>query len=161
MLIYNNKIEYCHVCLHIIRLLDGFTAELCGGPELPHAAFPPRPAPASRAPSLGPGPGPRAPLQAAGPPAEYHSDSAESLEEIPVPLARLGSCSSSGTRALPACTSYGPPLPRFTKRKRRSRDPRRETFPSEPPTVFVSQASGELGEPKGWLIQNSGRSSLA
>ncbi|XP_056463052.1 palmitoyltransferase ZDHHC1 [Gadus chalcogrammus] len=136
-------------------------AELCGGPELPHAAFPLRPAPASRAPSLGPGPGPRAPLQAAGPPAEYHSDSAESLEEIPVPLARLGSCSSSGTRALPACTSYGPPLPRFTKRKRRSRDPRRETFPSEPPTVFVSQASGELGEPKGWLIQNSGRSSLA
>ena len=137
-----------------------FTAELSGGPELPLPAFPLKTTPALRAPSLGPGP--RAPLQAAGPPAEYHSDSAESLEEIPVPLARLGSCSSSGTRALPACIAYVPPLPRFTKRKRRSRSPRREAFPSEPLAVFVSQASGEPGEPKGRLNHhNSGRSSLA
>ncbi|KAK0150035.1 putative palmitoyltransferase ZDHHC1 [Merluccius polli] len=116
---------------------------------------------APRAPSLLPAPqapslvlAPWAPVQAAGPPAEYHSDSAESLEEIPVALARLGSCSSSGTRALPAGIASGPPLLRFTKRKRR--DPRREMCPSKSPAVFVSQASGELGEPKGWLNQHSG-----
>lgn len=39
---------------------------------------------------------PLAPVQAAGPPAEYHSDSAESLEEIPVALARLGTATPSG-----------------------------------------------------------------
>uniref|UniRef100_A0AAY5EY90 Palmitoyltransferase n=1 Tax=Electrophorus electricus TaxID=8005 RepID=A0AAY5EY90_ELEEL len=39
---------------------------------------------------------PPAAVQAAGPPAEYHSDSAESLDEIPVPLARLGTATLAG-----------------------------------------------------------------
>ncbi|KAJ3592987.1 hypothetical protein NHX12_005325 [Muraenolepis orangiensis] len=128
-------------------------AEPSGRTELPIPAFPLRTTPVSRAPSLVPSLW--VPVQAAGPPAEYHSDSAESLEEIPVALARLGSCSSSGTRALAPCAAPGPPG--FTKRKRRSREPRREVCSLTAPTVFVSQASGEpLGEPTGWLNQHSG-----
>ncbi|KAA0723399.1 putative palmitoyltransferase ZDHHC1 [Triplophysa tibetana] len=42
---------------------------------------------------------PLAPVQASGPPAEYHSDSAESLEEIPVAMARLGSAAQAGAPA--------------------------------------------------------------
>lgn len=112
---------------------------------------------------------PLAPVQAAGPPAEYHSDSAESLEEIPVALARLGSAalaSTSGTAAAAATPSSSQhallfpsasasttqttpsPQPR-TKRKampsssRRLAEQRFEMAPPQPPTVFVSRGSGE------------------
>lgn len=47
---------------------------------------------------------PLAPVQAAGPPAEYHSDSAESLEEIPVAMARLGSAALAGAQ-IPTTTA--------------------------------------------------------
>ncbi|XP_030622405.1 palmitoyltransferase ZDHHC1 [Chanos chanos] len=110
---------------------------------------------------------PLAPVQAAGPPAEYHSDSAESLEEIPVALARLGSAavvgasagisahtaaasssSSSSQHALasPAATQTVPsPQPR-TKRKAAARKATAEQkFEMSPqqPSVFLSPSSGE------------------
>ncbi|XP_035483635.1 palmitoyltransferase ZDHHC1 [Scophthalmus maximus] len=97
------------------------------------------------------------PIQAAAPPAEYHSDSAESLEEIPVPLAKLGSSSSAG----PASTSshrgfpLPSPLPR-TKRKVSSfraiksvAELRFEMASTQLPTVFVSRASGDAAESLG------------
>lgn len=97
-------------------------------------------------------------VQAAAPPAEYHSDSAESLEEIPVALARLGSsaaaagdASTYSHRATPAFPLPSP-LPR-TKRKASShghKTPaalRFEMASTQPPTVFVSRASGETTEP--------------
>lgn len=113
--------------------------------RIPFPAFP------LRAPAAPVGPGP---VQAAAPPAEYHSDSAESLEEIPVVLARLGSSltvadvSRFSLRTVPA---FGPqsPLPR-TKRKASSSRGNKSAgellfeLPSPlPPTVFVSQASGD------------------
>uniref|UniRef100_A0A8C6THR6 Palmitoyltransferase n=1 Tax=Neogobius melanostomus TaxID=47308 RepID=A0A8C6THR6_9GOBI len=58
------------------------------GQRLPFTSFPLR----ASLPPLAPCP---APVQPAAPPAEYHSDSAESLEEIPVALAKLGSSSSN------------------------------------------------------------------
>uniref|UniRef100_A0A8B9K573 Palmitoyltransferase n=1 Tax=Astyanax mexicanus TaxID=7994 RepID=A0A8B9K573_ASTMX len=107
---------------------------------------------------------PLAPVQAAGPPAEYHSDSAESLEEIPVALARLGTAtlagasvpisvsaaarSSSTQRALPPPAAAQPlpsPQPR-TKRKaaaRKAAEQRFEMASSQNPSVFVSRGSGE------------------
>ncbi|XP_051566873.1 palmitoyltransferase ZDHHC1-like isoform X2 [Myxocyprinus asiaticus] len=63
------------------------------GQRLPFPAFP------LRASLL-----PLALVQAAGPPAEYHSDSAESLEEIPVAMARLGSAALAGA-STPICTT--------------------------------------------------------
>ncbi|KAF0042706.1 hypothetical protein F2P81_004043 [Scophthalmus maximus] len=96
-------------------------------------------------------------VKAAAPPAEYHSDSAESLEEIPVPLAKLGSSSSAG----PASTSshrgfpLPSPLPR-TKRKVSSfraiksvAELRFEMASTQLPTVFVSRASGDAAESLG------------
>lgn len=107
---------------------------------------------------------PLAPVQAAGPPAEYHSDSAESLEEIPVALARLGTAtlagasapisvsaaarSSSTQRALPPPAAAQPlpsPQPR-TKRKeaaRKAAEQRFEMASSQNPSVFVIRGSGE------------------
>ncbi|KAM3877452.1 palmitoyltransferase ZDHHC1 [Diretmus argenteus] len=97
-------------------------------------------------------------VQAAAPPAEYHSDSAESMDEIPVALARLGSSSSTVTgdastssqRAMPAFPLPSP-QPR-TKRKGPSRGNktttalRFEMASTQPPTVFVSRASGETAK---------------
>ncbi|XP_066511268.1 palmitoyltransferase ZDHHC1-like isoform X3 [Hoplias malabaricus] len=108
---------------------------------------------------------PLAPVQAAGPPAEYHSDSAESLEEIPVALARLGTAalagapipisvaaaaatqSSSTQRALPPPTAAQPlpsPQPR-TKKKAAARKSTQQHFEmaSQNPSVFVSHGSGD------------------
>uniref|UniRef100_UPI003AAB6A6C palmitoyltransferase ZDHHC1 n=1 Tax=Centroberyx gerrardi TaxID=166262 RepID=UPI003AAB6A6C len=121
--------------------------------RLPFPAFPLR---ASLPPLAPPAPGS---VQAAGPPADYHSDSAESLEEIPVALARLGSssaaavdASASSRRATPA---FPPPSPQpRTKRKASSRgakavpELRFEMASSQPPAVFVSRASGEPAEPR-------------
>ncbi|XP_069574525.1 palmitoyltransferase ZDHHC1 [Brachyistius frenatus] len=116
------------------------------GQRLPFPAFPLR---TSLPPLAAPGP-----VQAAAPPAEYHSDSAESLEEIPVPLAKLGSSSSA---AGDASTSSHRPVPAFplpsplprTKRKSSSRanksaaELRFEMASTQPPSVFVSRASGD------------------
>lgn len=109
---------------------------------------------------------PLAPVQAAGPPAEYHSDSAESLEEIPVALARLGSAALASTSSTTAAANAQPapsqhallsstsastaqttpsPQPR-TKRKasssRKLAEQRFEMAP-QPPFVYVSRSSGE------------------
>lgn len=97
---------------------------------------------------------PLAPVQAAGPPAEYHSDSAESLEEIPVALARLG----TATPARVPITTVGhasstqrvllqplpSPQPR-TKKKTVARKVAEERFEmaSHNPFVFVSRGIEE------------------
>nr|XP_020458332.1 probable palmitoyltransferase ZDHHC1 isoform X2 [Monopterus albus] len=122
------------------------------GQRLPFPAYPLR----ASLPPLAPTPGP---VQAAAPPAEYHSDSAESLEEIPVALAKLGSSSSAGAvgdtsssshRAVPAFPLPSPQL--RTKRKASSRtnkstaELRFELASTQPLTVFVSQASGEASK---------------
>lgn len=52
---------------------------------------------------------PLIPVLAAGPPAEYHSDSAESLEEIPVALARLGSAALASTSSSTSTATNIPP----------------------------------------------------
>ncbi|XP_061613079.1 palmitoyltransferase ZDHHC1 isoform X3 [Phyllopteryx taeniolatus] len=72
--------------------------------------------PPPKRPGLPPAPSP--PVRAAAPPAEYHSDSAESLEEVPVALDKLGS------------SSPPPPLPLETHGKYAAR--------LGPPAIFVS-----------------------
>uniref|UniRef100_K7FHC7 Palmitoyltransferase n=1 Tax=Pelodiscus sinensis TaxID=13735 RepID=K7FHC7_PELSI len=62
-------------------------------------------------------------VQAAGPPVEYHSESAESMDEIPVAQSRLGS-------AAPACP-------------RASDEEQELELTCKVPAVFVSQSSGE------------------
>lgn len=98
-----------------------------------------------------------APVQAAAPPAEYHSDSAESLEEIPVALAKLGSSSASSSSHMAAQLKLPPlklpsPSP-HTRTKRNTLSSRQnkstaelgfEMSSTQPPTVFVSHASGEV-----------------
>ncbi|XP_075874176.1 palmitoyltransferase ZDHHC1 isoform X2 [Nelusetta ayraudi] len=106
-------------------------------------------------------------VQAAAPPAEYHSDSAESLEEIPVALAKLGSSSSAA--AGDAVTSFcggasgfpqPSPRPRTKSRPLSSRqhksaaELRFEVASAHPPVVFVSQASRE--DPRGCRRQHPG-----
>ncbi|XP_036391683.1 palmitoyltransferase ZDHHC1 [Megalops cyprinoides] len=107
---------------------------------------------------------PLAPVRPAGPPAEYHSDSAESLEEIPVALAQLGSAAVAGHRdsgaalapssqraLLPSATHQPLPSPQpRTKRKVSSRKLGEQRFEMVPqaPTVFVSRSSGEPADPK-------------
>uniref|UniRef100_A0A1A7X2M2 Zinc finger, DHHC-type containing 1 n=2 Tax=Iconisemion striatum TaxID=60296 RepID=A0A1A7X2M2_9TELE len=121
------------------------------GQRLPLPAFPPRVSLPPLAPPLGP-------VQAAAPPAEYNSDSAESLEEIPVVLAKLGSSSSAGVgdsisssrRAILAFPQPSP-LPR-TKRKDPSSHGNKSSVKlrfemASAPSVFVSQASGEVTDP--------------
>lgn len=123
------------------------------GQRLPFPAFPLR----ASLPPLAPASGP---VQAAAPPAEYHSDSAESLEEIPVVLAKLGSSSSaagdistSSHRAIPAFPLPSP-QPRTKRKASSSRankstaELRFEMASTHPPTVFVSRASGVAAEPR-------------
>ncbi|KAM9408457.1 palmitoyltransferase ZDHHC1 [Pholidichthys leucotaenia] len=121
------------------------------GQHLPVPAFPLRASPAS------------GPIQAAAPPAEYHSDSAESLEEIPVALAKLGS-SSSATRGHTSLSTHPVPIPRTSRKSsflpspvprtnrkssaqvsKNSADLRFEMASSQPPSVFVSRASRDEG----------------
>uniref|UniRef100_A0A8C1YWS1 Palmitoyltransferase n=1 Tax=Cyprinus carpio TaxID=7962 RepID=A0A8C1YWS1_CYPCA len=118
---------------------------------------------------------PLAPVQAAGPPAEYHSDSAESLEEIPVAMARLGSAALAGaTPAAVSATSYSSslqcalpssaagqalpsPQPR-TKRKAAVCKAAEQRFEmvSHNPSMFVSRESGEPVMPlKGIITEES------
>lgn len=122
------------------------------GQRLPFPAFPLR----SSLPPLAPS---SVPVQAAAPPAEYHSDSAESLEEIPVALAKLGSSSStadasSSSHRAAVALPLPSPQPR-TKRKASSSRPNRgvselrfEMASTHPPSVFVSRASGETAQPQ-------------
>ncbi|KAL2088410.1 hypothetical protein ACEWY4_015309 [Coilia grayii] len=113
---------------------------------------------------------PLVPVQPAGPPAEYHSDSAESLEEIPVALARLGSAALASTSSSSSTAATGPPAssqhallssvsvssaqttpspqPR-TKRKAAAGAARKQVaeqrfeLAPHPPSVFVTRGSGE------------------
>ncbi|XP_058238024.1 palmitoyltransferase ZDHHC1 isoform X1 [Hemibagrus wyckioides] len=97
---------------------------------------------------------PLAPVQAAGPPAEYHSDSAESLEEIPVALARLGTAMPARVPLASVCHSSSmqrvllqplpSPQPR-TKKKASARKAAEERFEmaSHNPFVFVGRGNGE------------------
>ncbi|XP_013883639.1 probable palmitoyltransferase ZDHHC1 [Austrofundulus limnaeus] len=95
------------------------------------------------------------PVQAAAPPAAYNSDSAESLEEIPVVLAKLGSWSSAATRdpgtlpRRPVLAFPQPsPLPRTKRKALASRaDLSFEMAPARPPSVFVSRTSGDVADP--------------
>ncbi|XP_070760539.1 palmitoyltransferase ZDHHC1 [Enoplosus armatus] len=136
------------------------------GQRLPFPAFPLRASLPPLAPTSGP-------VQAAAPPAEYHSDSAESLEEIPVVLAKLGSSSSaaagdastSSHRVVPAFPLPSP-QPRTKRKAASSRtnksaaEQRFEMASTHPPTVFVSRASGEAAEPRdGGLTQSRLQSS--
>ncbi|KFZ62553.1 putative palmitoyltransferase ZDHHC1, partial [Podiceps cristatus] len=85
-------------------------------------------------------------IQAAGPPADYHSESAESMDEIPVAQTRLGSTalhrppenSLSNSQHYPCCQQD----------IRLERD--LELF-SKSPAVFVSKSSGEphVAQPSG------------
>ncbi|XP_064414552.1 palmitoyltransferase ZDHHC1 isoform X2 [Latimeria chalumnae] len=152
------------------------------------AIFPVRPEPSSAAPqnlmlpipafqqraSLPPlAPRGASPVQAAGPPAEYHSDSAESMDEIPVAQTRLGSAamadyssqvfhgskSSLGNsrQSLIPKTPDGregirlpSPQPKVIKSKSSrtaSVDQKFELVPKAP-SVFVSRSSGELRIPQ-------------
>ncbi|XP_027870390.1 palmitoyltransferase ZDHHC1 isoform X2 [Xiphophorus couchianus] len=132
------------------------------GQRLPFPAFPLR-APPGHAPAPGP-------IQAAAPPADYHSDSAESLEEIPVALAKLGSSSSgdaAGTsrradrRLARGARGPLPDRPAPALHKTRKKNPssrgnrttaqlRFEMASTQPPSVFVSRTSGETAEVLGW-----------
>ncbi|TSP90515.1 putative palmitoyltransferase ZDHHC1 [Bagarius yarrelli] len=103
---------------------------------------------------------PLAPVQAAGPPAEYHSDSAESLEEIPVALARLGTATPA---RVPLTTvhhtssmqrAFLQPLPSpqtRTKRKAVAQEGSEERFEmaSHNPFVVVGRANQETTCPVG------------
>uniref|UniRef100_A0A8B9BH71 Palmitoyltransferase n=1 Tax=Anser brachyrhynchus TaxID=132585 RepID=A0A8B9BH71_9AVES len=108
------------------------------------------------------------PIQASGPPADYHSESAESMDEIPVAQTRLGSTaphgpsknSSSNAQHYPVSTDN----PRGdreknlysghkVKRKRCQQDRHTEQdleLFSKIPAVFVSKSSGEpqLSQPE-------------
>ncbi|XP_051756451.1 palmitoyltransferase ZDHHC1 isoform X1 [Ctenopharyngodon idella] len=121
---------------------------------------------------------PLAPVQAAGPPAEYHSDSAESLEEIPVAMARLGSAALAGapiptcaTTAAVSATTYSSslqcalpssaagqalpsPQPR-TKRKAAVHKAAEQRFEmvSHNLSLFVSRESGEPAMPQEGIIK--------
>lgn len=121
--------------------------------RLPFPTFPLR----SSLPPLAP------PVQPAAPPAEYHSDSAESLEEIPVALAKLGSNHNSTSTATTTAFSHHRPTLSFplpsppprTHRRRGNRSAGDLSFEMAPPTaavhpppaVFVSRASGEPQRP--------------
>ncbi|XP_015276724.1 PREDICTED: probable palmitoyltransferase ZDHHC1 [Gekko japonicus] len=121
-------------------------------------------------------PGSSGPVQAAGPPADYHSESAESMDEIPVAQTRLGSSAPngaskshlSGARHLPV---PGAPSQGGGEERQNSgcKAKRRNWPPSAPPpedeelelsfqvpTVFVSTSSGELPVPNSsWSGESS------
>ncbi|XP_070808856.1 palmitoyltransferase ZDHHC1 isoform X2 [Pituophis catenifer annectens] len=106
------------------------------------------------------------PVQAAGPPADYHSESAESMEEIPVAQTRLG---SSATNGASKSSSRRLPFPAVSTKgtgekhrhaghgtKSKNSQPARaqpaEELELSPkiPAVFVSRSSGEPPVPNLW-----------
>ncbi|XP_072492147.1 palmitoyltransferase ZDHHC1-like isoform X10 [Notamacropus eugenii] len=101
--------------------------------------------------------GPDTSVQAAGPPADYHSESAESMEEIPVAQTRLGSSTPAEGGHPPPYSGLGlsrhhlPRAPSLGKRGPRGRDYEQELeLMAKVPAVFVSQSSGEPpGPPRG------------
>ncbi|XP_054856920.1 palmitoyltransferase ZDHHC1 isoform X2 [Eublepharis macularius] len=121
--------------------------------RLPIPAFPPQ----IVTPTGGSGP-----VQAAGPPADYHSESAESMDEIPVAQTRLGSSALNGAsknhpssaRQLPfpsAPSQEGGEKLQNTGRKAKRKNGQLAAQPPEEelelslkvPAVFVSTSSGE------------------
>ncbi|NXJ09065.1 ZDHC1 palmitoyltransferase, partial [Odontophorus gujanensis] len=93
-------------------------------------------------------------VQAAGPPADYHSESAESIDEIPVAQTHLGSTalhspsqnSPTSTHGPKHCKGKGLYSGHKVKRKscRRGRRVERDLeLLSKAPAVFVSRSSGE------------------
>ncbi|XP_075693655.1 palmitoyltransferase ZDHHC1 isoform X2 [Rhinoderma darwinii] len=86
------------------------------------------------------------PVQAAGPPAEYHSDSAESMEEIPVAQTHLGSTSTSenlfitprSPKGLVSGCEHGPRQSYFWPV-----DLQKFELLPKTPSVFVSESSGK------------------
>ncbi|XP_065589460.1 palmitoyltransferase ZDHHC1 [Cyrtonyx montezumae] len=93
-------------------------------------------------------------VQAAGPPADYHSESAESMDEIPVAQTHLGSTalhsppqnSPTSTHGPKHCKGKGLYSGHKVKRKscRRGRRVERDLeLLSKAPAVFVSRSSGE------------------
>ncbi|XP_004066874.1 probable palmitoyltransferase ZDHHC1 isoform X2 [Oryzias latipes] len=151
-------------CLTTVQLPESSSGSTSSQAQrLPFPAFPLR-APHSLAHTPGS-------VQAAAPPAEYHSDSAESLEEIPVVLAKLGSSSSAAGDA--STSSHQPvpvvllpsPHPRTKKRafssrpNRSSAELRFQMVSTRPPSVFVSQASGNPADPQGEELQPTRRQS--
>ncbi|TRY56522.1 hypothetical protein DNTS_015670 [Danionella cerebrum] len=98
---------------------------------------------------------PLASVQASGPPAEYNSDSAESLEEIPVALARLGT-TTAGTASTSSSLQYPlhsptvpSPWPR-TKRKPTAKKATLESLQVLPhnSSVSVNQERDEQPKPQ-------------
>ncbi|XP_020845008.1 palmitoyltransferase ZDHHC1 isoform X3 [Phascolarctos cinereus] len=94
--------------------------------------------------------GPDTSVQAAGPPADYHSESAESMEEIPVAQTRLGSSTPAEDGRPPPYSGLDlprhhlPQAPSLGKRCPQGRDYEQELeLMAKMPTVFVSQSSGE------------------
>ncbi|XP_041125044.1 palmitoyltransferase ZDHHC1 isoform X1 [Polyodon spathula] len=110
------------------------------------------------------------PVQAAGPPADYHSDSAESMDEIPVAQTRLGSAAMGGYtshrnsqqnllskpclspqdhRPLRSVPSMQPRATRSSLKSPLSTEQRFKLLP-QPPTVYVSKSSGDCRAPRRW-----------
>ncbi|XP_060109702.1 palmitoyltransferase ZDHHC1 isoform X1 [Heteronotia binoei] len=133
--------------------------------RLPIPAFPPQ---------VNTPPGSSGPVQAAGPPADYHSESAESMDEIPVAQTRLGSSALNGASKSHLSGAQHLPLPAAPsqggrekcqnagrKAKRKNCPP--SALPQEEelelsfkvPTVFVSTSSGELPVPNSWSGESS------
>uniref|UniRef100_A0A8C5MNR4 Palmitoyltransferase n=1 Tax=Leptobrachium leishanense TaxID=445787 RepID=A0A8C5MNR4_9ANUR len=88
------------------------------------------------------------PVQASGPPAEYHSDSAESMEEIPVAQTHLGSSSMSEnlflSQHIPKDLSNG--SEHGLKQSSLWPVTKQQKFELLPkvPSIFVSESSGDL-----------------
>nr|XP_028595535.1 probable palmitoyltransferase ZDHHC1 isoform X1 [Podarcis muralis]XP_028595536.1 probable palmitoyltransferase ZDHHC1 isoform X1 [Podarcis muralis]XP_028595537.1 probable palmitoyltransferase ZDHHC1 isoform X1 [Podarcis muralis] len=115
--------------------------------------------------------GSNGPVQAAGPPADYHSESAESMDEIPVAQTRLGSsapntASQSNARHLPFPTVHsrgGGEKHQNTTHNPKDKNcqppagQRVEELELSPkiPTIFVSKSSGEPPVPKPWSGETS------
>ncbi|NXF65794.1 ZDHC1 palmitoyltransferase, partial [Ciccaba nigrolineata] len=82
-------------------------------------------------------------IQAVGPPADYHSESAESMDEIPVAQTRLGSMALHNPRDDRKKNLYsGHKVKRKSCQKDRCVERDLELF-SKIPAVFVSKSSGE------------------
>ncbi|XP_066493473.1 palmitoyltransferase ZDHHC1 [Tiliqua scincoides] len=110
-------------------------------------------------------------VQAAGPPADYHSESAESMDEIPVAQTRLGSSTPNGvsksiTRHLPFPTAHsrgeGEIHQTVRHKAKRKNIPLatgqwKEELELSPkiPAMFVSKSSGEPPVPNSWSGKTS------
>ncbi|MGH0144731.1 UNVERIFIED_CONTAM: hypothetical protein FKN15_011415 [Acipenser sinensis] len=107
-----------------------------------------------------------APVQAAGPPADYNSDSAESMDEIPVTQTCLGSAAMGGYvsnsrqnllakprlppqdhRPLQTLPSPQPRAMRRSLKRPLSTEQKFKLLP-QPPTVYVSRSSGDCRVPQ-------------